>query len=775
MGIQKQNHQALRLVATVGLAALFLVTILSWANSGSAAPAPAPSLGQEAGTLSNGSIITIGVAAGLSNLDWIGWRQANAVQLAVNQVNAAGGIEIGGVAHTVVLVTADSMCDPSEAITAANALLDAGAVSVVGHTCSGASHQAQSLYNAAGVAMVSPSSTMPDLTEEGYTTTFRVIGRDDTGAALLATYFHDVLGLTRAAIVEWSGLGWASAFSSTFTGLGGTITSRRTVTSTEEYTATLTAIQAENPAAIFYANYDDSAAGLLSRVAHNLGLSDVVIGQAVGSDLDTYAAAAGSAAEGDYTVVHRATNDMPGYEQFNADYQAAGFPNHGEEADMWGAFAYDAAQIILAAIDRADVTDTLAVRDEIATMAGHEGVVGFYEGFDAQGDVVPQWMQMKLYQDGQWVRVRTTPITTWYVYPDGSDSNTGRTTDSPFATVQHAINVADDGDTIIVAAGTYTENLSVHRRLTLRGGYTISSTVTGTVWLPPATGTSIVDGSGNPTVIGDWDGHRVWKPAVISDGVEYKMWFDGTDLLSEVGVGLATSSDGVSWTKHLANPVLTGTINAWDASGEEHAPFVLKEGGVYKMWYEGSNDDVRQLGYATSTNGIDWHKHANNPVLEAGPEGYDQGAVAHGSVLNDGGTYKLWYHAAGDQGAIIAYATSPDGVNWTKQGPVLLPEPGSWDEGAVWGPSVLKLNGTYWMWYSAASSHQPPAIGVVTSTNGVTWTRFLAGPIMTETTALGDPHVISDGGKLKMWYQDFEQGVVNYAESDDGISWATSP
>jgi WD40 repeat protein len=78
------------------------------------------------------------------------------------------------------------------------------------------------------------------------------------------------------------------------------------------------------------------------------------------------------------------------------------------------------------------------------------------------------------------------------------------------------------------------------------------------------------------------------------------------------------------------------------------------------------------------------------------------------------------------------------------------------------------------MWYAAVGPQGPAAIGVVTSTNGITWTRFLASPVLTETTPIGDPHVISDGGKLKMWYQDSEQGVINYAESDDGISWTKS-
>jgi len=210
----------------------------------------------------------------------------------------------------------------------------------------------------------------------------------------MATHFRTWLGMDTVAIVEWSGLEWLSdAFSSTFTSLGGIITSRRTVTTTDEYTATLTAIQAENPDAVFYADNDANNAGFLSSVAHNLGLS--IIGWRAwedGAALDDYATAAGPAAEGDYAgLIGRRTEDMPGYDDFNADYQAAGFPNYGSEATMWGAFAYDAARIIMAAIGRADSTDPTTIRDEIAATADYEGIVGTYEGFDANGDVIPQW------------------------------------------------------------------------------------------------------------------------------------------------------------------------------------------------------------------------------------------------------------------------------------------------------------------------------------------------------------------------------------------------
>ena len=402
--------QAIRLGITVGLATLLLAALLWVSASGAPAIASSP-IAQEAGALNSGSVITIGVAADVSSasVSEIGWRQANAVQLAISQINAAGGVDIGGVTYTVTVVVADSACDPVQAATAANTLLGAGAVAVVGHTCSGASLQAQEIYNAAGVPMVSPSSSALGLTEQGYTTTFRVFPRDDAQAVLMATYFRQSLGMDAVALVEWSGFEWsADGFSDTFTSLGGTITSRHTVNSTDHYTATLTVIQAENPDAVLYADIDANNAGFFSNVAHSLGLS--IIGWDAlwnrEAALADYATAAGSAAEGDYASLSgRRTQDMPGYDTLNADYQAAGFPNYGDEAEMWGAFAYDAARIIIAAIDRAGSADPTAIRDAIAATADYDGVVGTYEGFDAKGDMIPQWSWLELYQNGEWVIV----------------------------------------------------------------------------------------------------------------------------------------------------------------------------------------------------------------------------------------------------------------------------------------------------------------------------------------------------------------------------------
>jgi predicted GH43/DUF377 family glycosyl hydrolase len=354
----------------------------------------------------------------------------------------------------------------------------------------------------------------------------------------------------------------------------------------------------------------------------------------------------------------------------------------------------------------------------------------------------------------------------------GEDTGSCGTSIAPCQTLSHTVHTrATGGERIQVAQGIYTENVTIDKPLTLIGGYSPADSQ----WLT-GTGESIIDGSNRHTIRGEWDGEGVARPVVIQDDGGFKMWYDGIGLDQDVKVGLATSSDGLLWNPSNANPVLTGTLRTWDARGE-HAPFVLKEDGLYKMWYEGEYGGIRRLGYATSTNGIDWQKYAGNPLLTPGPDGFDQTYVGHGTIIREDGTYKLWYHADGDRGHVIAYATSPDGVTgWTKAGAVLETNTGGWDDTSIWGPTVVKVGGTYWMWYSAQSSTYGGAIGVVTSTDGLNWQRFTVGPVLTATSqAIADPHVISDSGRLMIWYQDWQEGVLNVAESQDGINWTVLP
>ena len=368
------------------------------------------------------NVVTIGVQAALTlGNATIGVRQANAVQLAVDQVNAAGGIDIGGTLYTVELAIADSACKPEQADDAANALLAAGAVAVVGDTCSSASFVAQPIFDAADVSMVSASSTSPQLTDRGLDTTFRVITRDDTWPIRAAEALYNTYALQSVAIIALEGfddLTAINAFIDAFeVTLGGTITSINIIASVDDINDTLVKIDGEGAHGIYFPWYDAAFAGQVALEAQTLGMVDTTIvwdsmSEANSVLLPGYNAVAGSAAEMDYAIFYyREPAEMPGYTEFNAAYVAAAFPLYGDEAQMWGAFAYDAANIILDAIDWADSVDPAAIRDAIADTPARQGVVGAYQGFDDKGDVLPQWGDMLRSLNGDWLSLHPDPAT----------------------------------------------------------------------------------------------------------------------------------------------------------------------------------------------------------------------------------------------------------------------------------------------------------------------------------------------------------------------------
>jgi len=186
----------------------------------------------------------------------------------------------------------------------------------------------------------------------------------------------------------------------------------------------------------------------------------------------------------------------------------------------------------------------------------------------------------------------------------------------------------------------------------------------------------------------EFDTIGAFSPCVLKDGSTYKMWYTGWDGQTEhdsagitnrldFRIGYATSTDGKNWTKHPGSAgkgaVLgLGGEGSADRRGAGH-PHVLKEGSVYRMWYEGCDGVTWRILYATSADGVNWTKHG--AVLSPGGSGsLDEFGARCPVVITRNGQYELWYQG---QGSVPPYyrilrATSPDGINWTKAGEVLL-------------------------------------------------------------------------------------------------------
>src|SRR5689334_20983309 len=116
-----------------------------------------------------------------------GEEMTRGAEMAVHDVNDRGGVA----GQRLALRLADDACDPDQAVRVAEELARQRVALVVGHFCSGASIPASRVYHERGVLMISPASTNPRLTEQGFANVFRLSGRDDVQGAFAADYVVD--------------------------------------------------------------------------------------------------------------------------------------------------------------------------------------------------------------------------------------------------------------------------------------------------------------------------------------------------------------------------------------------------------------------------------------------------------------------------------------------------------------------------------------------------------------------------------------------------------
>jgi predicted GH43/DUF377 family glycosyl hydrolase len=252
---------------------------------------------------------------------------------------------------------------------------------------------------------------------------------------------------------------------------------------------------------------------------------------------------------------------------------------------------------------------------------------------------------------------------------------------------------------------------------------------------------------------GSWDDNGVRAPATLKEGATYKMWYTGSDGSNPFQVGLATSANGTTWIKDTANNPVLSPSQTWEAAGII-AGDVISDSGVYKMWYTGlDNSGVFRVGYATSPDGVAWTKHTGNPVLDVGTAGsWEDEDVVRPTIIKEGSTYHMWYRGYDGVTSRIGHATSPDGLTWTRDAanPVLdVGLPGAWDWLHVYAPSVVTYNGVYLLWYSGETLPPSWQTGYALSADGSNWTR--GGLLIPE----GDP------GTFDMHSADYASAILD--------------
>ncbi len=181
--------------------------------------------------------------------------------------------------------------------------------------------------------------------------------------------------------------------------------------------------------------------------------------------------------------------------------------------------------------------------------------------------------------------------------------------------------------------------------------------------------------------------------------------------------------------KYAGNPILTtGAAGSFDAK-YILSPNVLYVKGMYHMWYEAaSGTNNYSVGYATSPDGITWTKYAGNPVLQLdpSPSAFDGKAITSPRVHWDGQRFHMLYLGQSTSNILrMGYAYSSDGIHWTKNPTFVLDVGalGTWD-GAGVGPGAFMKEGAKWeLWYDAVSSTGEWRTGYASANDSVHWTK----------------------------------------------------
>ena len=244
------------------------------------------------------------------------------------------------------------------------------------------------------------------------------------------------------------------------------------------------------------------------------------------------------------------------------------------------------------------------------------------------------------------------------------------------------------------------------------------------------------------------------------------------------------------WVKYAGNPILLPTEGSWDGDYVT-TPRVIYDGSTYRMWYLGGLSGISRIGYATSSDGINWVKHG--AVLSPGFAGdWDSSSIGLGSVLWNGTSYLMWYtgtNGTSFPGGAIGLAASTDGLNWVKYSgnPIIKPSELGNDQKYIATPYVIRLSLTYNMWYTAKSAATPSINKIIyaTSFDAIHWSKW-PSPVLSPSTdptawdsrSVYAPSAIWNGQLFGMWYSGInETGLVpriGYANSPDGGAWNES-
>ena len=229
------------------------------------------------------------------------------------------------------------------------------------------------------------------------------------------------------------------------------------------------------------------------------------------------------------------------------------------------------------------------------------------------------------------------------------------------------------------------------------------------------------------------------------------------------------SSFPIEWTFYTGNPVLIPN-QASESQGLDnvYAPHILRYQNKWWMWYGGQGRDGKDAIFlAWSDDLLFWEKHGGDnpiPVVDHGNSNH----VNDPSVVRVNGQFYMYYTEAPiAEEDEVHLATSADGINWEKRGVVIdVGATNSWEPDRVGRPSVIYENGEFRMWYDGQIFQVARHVGYATSNDGFQWTKSPNNPVLLNEGAIDVARV---GNEYIMLTE--SRNGTKYYRSSNRIDW----
>ncbi|WP_297836079.1 branched-chain amino acid ABC transporter substrate-binding protein [Pseudomonas sp.] len=336
--------------------------------------------------------IKFGVAGPMTGANAsFGEQYMKGAQAAADAINKAGGVN----GEQIVLVKGDDACEPKQAVSVANKMVQDKVAGVVGHFCSSSTIPASEVYADAGILAITPGSTNPAVTERGLPAMMRMCGRDDQQGIVAGDYIVDVLKGKKVAVIndkDTYGKGLADATAQQLTKRGVKPVLEEGLTRGEkDYSALVTKIRAAGADVVYFGGLHPEAGPLVHQLRTE-GLKDVKFMSDDGIVTDEMVATAGGApyVDGVYMTFGADPRLIPDSKAVVEEFKKSGY-----EPEGYTLYAYASVQALAAGFNGAKSNKG---EDAAKWLKSHpvKTVMGTKE-WDSKGDlkisdyVVYQW------------------------------------------------------------------------------------------------------------------------------------------------------------------------------------------------------------------------------------------------------------------------------------------------------------------------------------------------------------------------------------------------